>query len=93
MIGKFFNVFSFIKISFSDGWEVNGLIDHYTKKAAHRKRLEEQLKKEGKTIEDVIEPKYVPPEKSSNERERTTSNGYIFVCALKIFFGFVIFRR
>ncbi|KAI1728509.1 surp module domain-containing protein [Ditylenchus destructor] len=53
----------------SEGWEVKGLMRYYVLKGEHRAKLEEQLKKEGKTFEDAITNKYLPPddEKKRNE--------------------------
>ncbi|VDK47871.1 unnamed protein product [Anisakis simplex] len=46
----------------SDGWERLGLIEYYAKKEEVRKKLDEKLKAEGKTIEDMIENVYLDTE-------------------------------
>ena len=44
----------------SDGWETNGLLDHFLKKAEFRVKLETKLKSEGKSLEDAIFNRFVP---------------------------------
>ncbi|KAI1726739.1 surp module domain-containing protein [Ditylenchus destructor] len=61
----------------SEGWEVKGLMRYYMLKGEHRAKLEEQLKKEGKTFEDAITNQYLPPddEKKRNENSPRRSRG------------------
>lgn len=55
----------------ADGWEMNGLIEHYVKKGEQRIRLEAKLKKEGKTLEEVFTNKFVPTAQKSEKTEDT----------------------
>ncbi|KAF7639861.1 hypothetical protein Mgra_00000781 [Meloidogyne graminicola] len=62
----------------NDGWEMNGLLEHYVKKAEQRTKLEAKLKEEGKTLEDAFTNKYIPPKtppryEKTERRRRTRS--------------------
>lgn len=56
----------------NDGWEVKGLLQYYVKKAEHRVKLQEELKKEGKCFEDAITNRYVPPPKESTPEKNNS---------------------
>uniref|UniRef100_F1KSH7 Calcium homeostasis endoplasmic reticulum protein n=1 Tax=Ascaris suum TaxID=6253 RepID=F1KSH7_ASCSU len=61
----------------SDGWERLGLMEYYAKKEEIRKKLEEKLKAEGKTIEDMIDNVYIEEDKKAdkpNEQSRRSSS-------------------
>uniref|UniRef100_A0A915AV04 Calcium homeostasis endoplasmic reticulum protein n=1 Tax=Parascaris univalens TaxID=6257 RepID=A0A915AV04_PARUN len=61
----------------SDGWERLGLMEYYAKKEEIRKKLEEKLKAEGKTIEDMIDNVYIEEDKKPDkpsERPRRSSS-------------------
>lgn len=47
----------------ADGWEMNGLLEHYIAKSEQKVKLETKLKEEGKSFEDAITNKLVilPP--------------------------------
>lgn len=73
---KNFKVFKFFLI-FSEGWEMNGLVEHYVKKEDHKKKLELKMKEEGKTLEDAFTNKYIPsktPPKSSKSPPKYEKN-------------------
>uniref|UniRef100_A0A915DM11 DUF7819 domain-containing protein n=1 Tax=Ditylenchus dipsaci TaxID=166011 RepID=A0A915DM11_9BILA len=54
-----------------EGWEAKGLLQYFVQKTQHRLKLEEKLKKEGKTLEDAITNRYVPPPPTSHNEENT----------------------
>nr|CAD2142111.1 unnamed protein product [Meloidogyne enterolobii] len=61
----------------NEGWEMNGLVEHYVKKEDHKKKLELKMKEEGKTLEDAFTNKYIPPKtppKSSKSPPRHEKN-------------------
>uniref|UniRef100_A0A9J2PDA4 G-patch domain-containing protein n=1 Tax=Ascaris lumbricoides TaxID=6252 RepID=A0A9J2PDA4_ASCLU len=64
----------------SDGWERLGLMEYYAKKEEIRKKLEEKLKAEGKTIEDMIDNVYIEEDKKAdkpNEQSRRSSSSIL----------------
>lgn len=64
----------------SDGWERLGLMEYYAKKEEIRKKLEEKLKAEGKTIEDMIDNVYIEEDKKAdkpNEQSRRSSSRFV----------------
>ncbi|VDK79050.1 unnamed protein product [Litomosoides sigmodontis] len=56
----------------TDGWERHGLFEYYAKKNEIRKKTEEQLKAEGKTLEDAIENVYI----EENDEEKDEKRNY-----------------
>lgn len=69
-----------MRIFFSDGWERLGLFEYYMKKNDIKKRLEESLKLEGKTIEDAIENIYIEDndEEKNDEKIRRSTSRFSF---------------
>ncbi|KAK0395390.1 hypothetical protein QR680_001256 [Steinernema hermaphroditum] len=68
----------------ADGWEKLGLQDYFTMKEEHRRKLLEELEKEGESIEDIITNKFIlerdNPEQAERERienERASELGNI----------------
>uniref|UniRef100_A0A914HPF2 Uncharacterized protein n=1 Tax=Globodera rostochiensis TaxID=31243 RepID=A0A914HPF2_GLORO len=53
----------------ADGWEMNGLLEHYIKKSEMKVKLEAKMKDEGKTFEDAITNKFVPPLPTENKKK------------------------
>ncbi|VDO56687.1 unnamed protein product, partial [Brugia timori] len=54
----------------TDGWERNGLLEYYSKKNEIKKKVEEQLKEEGKTLEDAIENVYIEETNEEKDEKR-----------------------
>lgn len=49
---------------------MKGLLQYYVKKAEYRVKLEEELKKEGKTFESAITNRYIPPSAEEKENKK-----------------------
>lgn len=64
-----FDLFNFLA-SFRDGWERHGLFEYYAKKNEIKKKVEEQLKAEGKTLEDAIENVYIEENNEEKDEKR-----------------------
>uniref|UniRef100_A0A1I7VCH5 Calcium homeostasis endoplasmic reticulum protein n=1 Tax=Loa loa TaxID=7209 RepID=A0A1I7VCH5_LOALO len=56
----------------TDGWERHGLFEYYAKKNEIKKKVEEELKAEGKTLEDAIENVYI----EENDEEKDEKRNY-----------------
>lgn len=56
--------------SFRDGWECHGLLEYYAKKSEIKKKIEEQLKADGKTLEDAIENVYIEENNEEKDEKR-----------------------
>ncbi|VDP20226.1 unnamed protein product [Onchocerca flexuosa] len=54
----------------TDGWERHGLLEYYAKKTEIKKKIEEQLKAEGKTLEDAIENVYIEENNEEKDEKR-----------------------
>ncbi|KAL3995445.1 Surp module family protein [Acanthocheilonema viteae] len=54
----------------TDGWERHGLFEYYAKKNEIKKKVEEQLKAEGKTLEDAIENVYIEENNEEKDERR-----------------------
>ncbi|VDM12004.1 unnamed protein product, partial [Wuchereria bancrofti] len=54
----------------TDGWERHGLLEYYSKKNEIKKKVEEQLKVEGKTLEDAIENVYIEETNEEKDEKR-----------------------
>ncbi|KAH7729724.1 G-patch domain containing protein [Aphelenchoides avenae] len=58
----------------AEGWEQKGLFEFYVRKAEHKLKLEESLKRDGKTLEDAITNKFVNvKDAESSDEERSAS--------------------
>ncbi|KAL3077169.1 hypothetical protein niasHS_013158 [Heterodera schachtii] len=58
----------------ADGWEVNGLLEYYIKKREQKVKLEAELKEKGKTFEDAITNKYVPPQPTKKSEPKKSKS-------------------
>lgn len=63
---------------FREGWERFGLHDYFNKKVEIKRKLEEALKAEGKSLEDAVENVYVEAKDDDDENTQRSSSRYAY---------------